>query len=247
MNLSVSKLSDLSGVSVRTLHYYDEIGLLKPASKSQAGYRFYSMASLERLQHILFYRELGFELSQIKDLLDAPNFNKTKAMQDHIELLTLKRDRLSSLISLAKRSLKGEEMSFKEFDMASIEEAKEKYAEEAKEHWGHTAAYAQSVKKTASYDAKDWERIQGEQEEVWSGFAKLAETGKSPSSKEARVLVDKWRDSISRNFYQMTDEIAAGLSEMYVVDERFKNNLDAFGRGTAAFASDAIKASLTQN
>ena len=239
--MTVNEVAKLAGVSVRTLHYYDEIGLLRPDGASEAGYRLYGGAAMERLQQVLFFREMGFPLSQIAAMLNAPNYNKNEALFNHRELLALKRERLDAIIALVDKALKGEDtMSVKEFDMKKIDEAREKYAEEAKARWGGTDAYRQSAERTAKYTKADWAEVSAQSGAIFEGFAALR--GQEPASGEPQALVRRWKDFISAGFYDCTDEILAGLGEMYVADERFTKNIDAYGEGTAAFMHDAIRA-----
>ena len=150
--LTVGETARLTGVSVRTLHYYDEIGLLRPSGTSEGGYRLYDEACLARLQQILFFRELEFPLDEIRRILESPSFNSRRAMERHRELLAMKRERLERLIGLVDHILKGDiTMDFKPFDASEIRRAQEQYAEEAKARWGDSAAYAQSAKKTGAY------------------------------------------------------------------------------------------------
>lgn len=237
---TVHEVAKLAGVSVRTLHYYDEIGLLRPDGASDAGYRLYGSKAMERLQQILFFRELDFPLGEIAAMLNAPNYNKTDALKNHKALLLLKRERLDAILSLVDKALKGEEaVSIKEFDMSKIEEAREKYASEAKARWGESHAYRQSEARTARYTKDDWAKASAQSNAIFEAFAALR--GSDPASQEAQALVSRWKEFISGSFYDCTDEILAGLGEMYVEDERFTKNIDAFGEGTALFMRDAIR------
>ena len=237
---TVHEVAMLAGVSVRTLHYYDEIGLLHPDGVSEAGYRLYGDNAMERLQQILFFRELGFPLGEIAAMLNAPSYNKTDALKNHKALLLLKRERLDAILSLVDRALKGEEtVSMKEFDMTKIDEAREQYASEAKARWGETDAYSQSERRTDRYTKDDWAKVSAESNAIFEAFAALR--GGDPASKEAQALVRRWRDFISGSFYDCTDEILSGLGEMYVEDERFTKNIDVFSEGTASFMRDAIR------
>ena len=158
--MKISEVAKLSGITVRTLHYYDEIGLLKPNKITEAGYRVYSNEDLETLQQILFFRELDFQLNEIKEIMMNPNYDKNKALNKHKELLIEKRERLDGLINLIDKTIKGDNnMSFKEFDNSKIEENKNKYAEEVKNRWGNTDAYKEYEKKTKSYDKNAWNTI----------------------------------------------------------------------------------------
>ena len=239
MKLKINEVAKLTGISVRTLHYYDEIDLLHPSEVTEVGYRLYDEESLERLQQVLFFRELSFPLKEIKNILSNPAFDKHKALENHKKLLLLRRNRLNDLIYLVDNTLRGEiNMSFQEFDMSQIEDAQNKYAQEAKERWGSTDAYASSERKTKGYRPEDWARINAESEEIYSGF--VANLEKEPSAPEVQKLVSDWQEYITRNYYDCTKEILAGLGKMYVYDERFTENIDKHGKGLAAFISRAI-------
>ena len=239
MKLSVSEISRLMGISVRTLHYYDEIGLLKPSETSEAGYRYYDDRSIEVLQQILFFRELDFPLKEIGRILSSPEFDKTQALMRHRELLLLKQKHLGELIRLVDETLGGKE-SMENNNYTNYEEAKAAYAEEARTRWGDTAAYSES-------EARSTRRSKGENDAVMNAAGQIFETFaalrmKSPSDPEVQAAVAQWQQFITDNFYSCTDEILAGLGEMYVADSRFTENIDRYGAGTAQFLSDAIKA-----
>lgn len=237
--MKIHEVAKLTGVSVRTLHYYDEIGLLCPEQTTEAGYRLYGEKSMELLQQILFFRELDFSLKEIHDILSSPAFDQRKALENHKKLLMLKRSRLDNLISLVDKTLKGDsEMSFKEFDMSEIEAAQQEYAKEAEERWGGTDTYAQSMQKTKSYKKEDWAKISAESEKIYRDFA--ANMDKDPTSTEVQGLVAAWQAHITKNFYNCTNEILAGLGQMYAADERFQKNIDRYGEGLADFISKAI-------
>ncbi len=242
----IKEVSEMAGVTVRTLHHYDSINLLKPYFINDAGYRFYGDEELEKLQQILFFRELDFSLEDIKNFLSSPNFDKTHCLSLHKELLWEKRQRLDNIIaSLDKTliSLEGEiEMSKKEmfnsFDMKAIEDHKAKYAEETKKKYGGSDAYKESQNKTSKYNKDDWQNIMGDASEIYKGLALLMD--KDPSTNEVQDLVEKWRSHISKNFYNCTPEIFRGLALMYTADERFTANIDKYGEGLAQFLSDAM-------
>ena len=238
--MRISEVAKLTGITVRTLHYYDEIGLLKPSEITEAGYRLYSREDLEILQQILFFRELDFPLSQIKEIMNNPNYDKEEALKKQKELLIQQRQRIEGLIKLIEKRIEGENnMSFKEFDMNEIEENKKKYAKEVKERWGTSKAYEESEKKTSSYNKEKWGDINQETSEIFKGFAELRNS--DPGSEEVQELVRRWQKYITDNFYTCTNEILSGLGLMYVEDERFKENLDKNGEGTAKLMAEAIK------
>ena len=151
MKRTIGALSKLSGVSIRALHYYDEIGLLHPSEIADSGYRYYDEKAVERLWQILFYRELDFPLSDIAEILASPEFDRARALEEHRTLLLQKRERLDGLITLVSNALKGETaMEFKPFDTSKIDELRDQYAEEAKARWGNTDAYRESARRTAT-------------------------------------------------------------------------------------------------
>jgi len=235
--MKINEVAKLTGVTVRALHYYDKIGLLKPEEITEAGYRIYSENDLETLQQILFFRELDFSLNEIKEMIQNPLYDKTEALEKQKELLMQKRARLDDLITLVEGTLKGErEMSFKEFDMTEIEENKKKYAEEVKERWGTTKAYAEYENKAVS-DEEYQQKMLG-MNVLLKEFAKKRHL--APESGEIQELVEKWKDYITENFYHCTKEILSGLGLMYAADERFAKNIDKNGEGTAEFMSKAI-------
>ena len=238
--MKISEVAKMSGVTVRTLHYYDEIGLLKPSETTEAGYRMYSSEDLERLQQILFFRELDFPLNEIKEIMLNPNYDKNEALNKHKEFLIEKRKRIDGLITLIDKTIKGDNnMSFKEFDNSKIEENKRKYAEEVKNRWGNTDAYKEYEKKTSSYDGNSWNEINEGMVEILKEFADNRE--EDPNSDIIQSLVEKWQSYITSNFYNCTKEILSCLGLMYIGDERFKENIDKYGEGTAEFMAKAIE------
>lgn len=239
MRLSIGSLSKLSGVSIRALHHYDQIGLLQPSEVAESGYRYYDDAAIERLWQILFYRELDFPLAEIGEILDSPSFDRNRALTEHRNLLTQKRERLDRLIKLVSNAMKGEQnMEFKPFDTSEIDALREQYAEEAKARWGNTDAYRESTKRAAQWTEADKKRMEAESGEIFSGFAALV--GTDPADARVQALVARWKAFISQSYYNCTNEILAGLGQMYIADERFMKNIDKFGAGTAKLMSDAI-------
>ncbi|MBR5572654.1 MAG: MerR family transcriptional regulator [Oscillospiraceae bacterium] len=232
--MQIKEFAEFMGVSVRTLHYYDEIGLLKPASVDRStGYRFYDENSLLRMQEILFYRELDFSLKRIGDILSSPHYDKNKALQEQKQLLTLKKERLERLISAIDGAVKGENVMIT-FDSREIES----YKEEAKARWGDTALYTEYTEKIAGKNEAD---LFAGMHTVLAAFSDCMKRGNEPDSHEAQALVKELQDYISTNFYTCTKEILAGLGQMYTADARFKANIDTHGEGTAQFIGTAIR------
>lgn len=239
LKLSISEIAALSGVSVRTLHYYDEIGLLKPREVSESGYRYYDRESLETLQLILFYKELQFSLKDISNIITQPQYDRKQALRKQKELLILKEKRLKKLIKLVDDTLKGEDnMSFKEFDMSEIENAKKKYEKEVKELYGETEKYKESVKKAASYSNEDKEKMAVEYSIIMKEF--YNNKNLNPEDEKVQKLVIKWQNYITKYYYKCTKEILQCLGQMYINDGRFKENIDKNGKGTAEFMAEAI-------
>lgn len=234
---TVHEVSRISGVSVRTLHHYDAIGLLKPTAVTEAGYRLYDDEALSRLQTILLFRELEFPLKEIKEIIESPGFDRKKALKQQIDLLELQRKRLGELVSLARKILNEgvNDMDFSAFDKTEIEN----YAAEAKALWGETNAYKEYESRAKNKTAAGLESCDGLMK-IFAEAGKLL--GKSPAAPEAQSAVGELCRFITENYYTCTPEILRGLGEMYVGDGRFKANIDAAGgEGTAEFVSEAIK------
>ena len=237
MKMQIKEFAEFMGVSVRTLHYYDEIGLLTPALVDKfTGYRFYDDNSLLRMQEILFYRELDFSLKSIGEILSSPNYDKTKALKEQKHLLTLKKERLERLISAIDGAVKGETI-VKAFDNSEFE----KYKAEAKEKWGKTDAYKEHAERTKNYSKQKWNDLAEGMDHIMAEFAACMRKGETPDSAAAQTLVKLLQDHISDNYYLCTNQILAGLGQMYVADERFRNNIDKHADGTAEFICEAIE------
>ena len=236
MKMQVKEFAEFTGVSVRTLHYYDEIGLLTPAFVDKTtSYRFYDENSLLRMQEILFYRELDFSLKSIGEILSSPNYDKIKALNEQKQLLTLKKERLERLISAIDGAVKGENV-MKAFDNSKFE----KHKAEAKEKWGKTDAYKEHAERTKNYSKQTWDSLAEGMNHIMAEFALCMRNGERPDSTEAQNLVKMLQNHITENYYLCTNQILAGLGQMYVADERFTNNIDKHADGTAAFIFAAI-------
>ena len=235
--MTVHEVSKRTGISIRALQYYDRIGLLPPTTVTDAGYRLYDDAALLTLQQILLFRELEFPLGDIKRILNDPNFDRAKALEQQIRLLKLKRERLDRIIDLAQRQKDkgGDLMDFSAFDSEQIE----RYAKDAKVQWGDTKEYRE-------FEAKDLTKEQQRTAgaglmELFRAFAALKDG--APDAPEAQAAVKKLQDYISANFYSCSNDVLKGLGQMYGAGGEFTENIDAYaGEGTAAFAAKAIAA-----
>ena len=233
----VNEVSKLTGVSIRTLQYYDTIGLLTPSKYTESGYRLYDDTALERLQQILLFKELEFSLKEIKEIIDAPNFDRAKALEQQIELLTLKKEHLENLIDFARgiKTIGVKKMDFTVFDTKKIDE----YSKRAKEQWGETSEYQE-------YEEKSKNMTDAQQKDVINSFMLIfAEFGKlkdqDAASNVVQLQVKKLQDFISEHYYKCSKEILSGLGKMYVSGGEFTENIDSYGgEGTAEFTAKAI-------
>ena len=236
--MTVKQVSELTGVSIRTLRYYDEIGLLPPASHTEGGYRLYDDTALERLQQILLFRELEFPLKDIVRIVSSPDFDRKKALEQQIELLELKKQHLENLISFARgiKLLGVRAVNFSAFDTSKLDE----YAKRAKEQWGNTPEYKELKEKESKRAPEEEQQLM---ERFMSLFAEFGELkGGSPESEEAQAMVKKLQSFITEHFYNCTDKILAGLGKMYAGGGEISENIDKVGgRGTADFAAAAIE------
>ncbi len=238
MRMQIKEFADFTGVSVRTLHYYDEIGLMKPAQVDPfTGYRYYDEQSLLRMQEILFYRELDFSLKSIGEILSSPDYDRHKAMESQKRLLTLKKERLERLILAIDGAMKGENM-MQAFDNTEFEN----YKAEAREKWGKTQAYQEHAEKTKGYSKEKWNSLTEGMDQIMAAFALCMKSGEATDAAQAQQLVKTLQEHITENYYTCTDQILLGLGQMYVGDERFRQNIDRHGEGTAQFICDAVEA-----
>lgn len=236
--MTVKEMSGRTGVSIRTLQYYDRIGLLHPAGHTASSYRLYDDADLERMQQILLFRELRFPLKQIGKILDSPGFDRKKALRQQIDLLTIQKERLEALILLAEDVMtKGERtMDFEPFSTRK----QEAYTEQARKQWGDTAAWAEYENKSDGRTKEESDRIAGELMKLFEGFGVLR--GTDPSSGEAQAQVKTLQSFLSEHYYTCTTDILRALGQMYAAGGEMTENIDrAGGSGTAAFAAAAIE------
>lgn len=236
MKMHIKEFAIATGVSIRTIHYYDEIGLLTPAYVDKiTGYRYYDENSILRMQEILFYRELDFSLKSIKEILTSPNYDKNKVLNEQKELLILKKERLEKIIFAIDAAIKGENV-MSVFDNSEFE----KYKNEVKEKWGQTEVYKEHSEKTKTYSKEKWNNLASGMDQIMAMFSTCLKNENEANSVEAQELVRKLQNHISENYYHCTNEILASLGGMYIADERFKNNIDKHAIGTAEYISKAI-------
>ena len=240
--MKVKEVSQLTGVSIRTLHHYDDIGLLVPDDLTEAGYRIYSEENLAILQQILFFRELGFSLKKIKELLSSPSFDRQEAFDMQRDMLLAKRQQLDEMMATIERTIrheKGEIMMTNEEKFQGFDFSKNPYEQEARDRWGDKAV-DESNKKVAQFGPE----IGEEMNRIYFSLAEISHL--DPASKEAQKRIEEWYTFLNKmGNYSLA--AFAGLGEMYVADERFTKNIDQFGEGLAEFMRDAMKVFAENN
>lgn len=253
MTYTIGKVATMTHVSVRTLHYYDAIDLLNPSFETASGYRLYDDGDLELLQQVLFFRALGFPLAQIKAIVQSPTFDRRTALEAHRSALLERRRAVDALLTAVDHTIdavdKGETMDTKDmfdaFDERALEEHRTKYAEEAKQRWGTTDAYAESQKRTSKYTKEDWARILHESGQIDADMAALMD--RAVTDPEVQDVVRRRREHFDQYFYTCSVTMLAGLSEMWVSDARFTATYDKIKPGLAQFWHDAVQAYCTKN
>ncbi|MGW0330917.1 MerR family transcriptional regulator [Streptomyces sp. NPDC003011] len=250
MSHSVGQVAGFAGVTVRTLHHYDDIGLLVPSGRSHAGHRRYSDADLDRLQQILFYRELGFPLDEVAALLDDPAADPRAHLRRQHELLTARIERLQKMAAAVEHAMEARTMGIdltpaEKFEVFGDKDP-EQYAEEAEQRWGGTEAYAESQRRAARYTKDDWKRVQAEANAWSERYDALMAAGEQPAGDRAMDLAEEHRQHIRTWFYDCPYELHRCLGDMYVSDERFKAFYDSLRPGLAEHLRDAIKANAAR-
>ncbi|MBQ1030031.1 MerR family transcriptional regulator [Micromonospora parva] len=246
MAYTVGQVAKVAGVTVRTLHHYDEIGLLSPSGRTSAGYRRYDDADLQRLQLVLYYRELGFPLEEITAIIDDPAADPAAHLRRQHELLTVRLKRLQEMVTAIEFAMEATKMNiqltpeerFEVFGDFSPEE----HEAEAEQRWGDTDAYRESNRRASRYGKEDWLRIKAENEDWGRRIVALMAAGAPADSAEAMELAEEHRQLISRWFYECSYEMQTGLADMYLADERFTAHYENIAEGLAAYLHEAIHA-----
>ena len=243
---TIGEVAELAGVTVRLLHHYDEIGVLSPSGRSDAGYRLYSHEDLERLQEILVWRQLGFPLAEIKTLLDDPAHNRGRALARQRELVAGELGRLQAVARALDEAIAANENGTKAKEMTMFDGFDQsQYEEEVRERWGETEAYRESARRTAAYGDDEWEQIKAEAAAINASFVELLRAGEPTEGDAARAVAERHRRHISCWFYECSPVFHRGLAEMYVADPRFKATYEKQAAGLAAYVHDAIVANAS--
>ncbi|GIG57903.1 HTH-type transcriptional activator TipA [Longispora fulva] len=246
MGYSVGQVAKYADVTVRTLHHYDEIGLLSPSGRSSAGYRRYDDSDLERLQSLLFYRELGFPLEEIAAILGDPDADATAHLRRQRELLLSRIGRLQDMVAAVEFAMEARQVGItltpeERFEVFGNHDPAE-HEVEAERRWGGTDAFRESARRTRSYTKEDWLVIKGQAASINQRLALAMTSGIPADDPQATDLAEEHRQHITRWYYDCTYEIHRGLAEMYVADPRFTATIDADGEGLAVYVRAAILA-----
>lgn len=236
--MTVNEVSKLAGVSIRTLQYYDKIGLLHPTGHTDAGYRLYDDTDLERLQHILLFRELEFSLKDIASIINSPDFDRSKALEQQIEMLKLKREHIDNLMNFALgiKLLGVKHMDFKAFDRSKLDE----YSRQAKDMYKESPEYKEMEEKSKNRTKEEEGILADRFMLLFKEAGTLKDT--DPASPEAQDLVKRIQDFITANLYTCSKKILSGLGKMYSGGGDFTKNIDEYGgEGTAEFIDKAIQ------
>lgn len=247
-SFSVGELARMAGVSVRTLHHYDAIGLLSPEQRSGSGYRLYGPEAVGRLREILTYRELGFALEEIAELLDGSSHGLVERLAEQRQLIGRQAKRLAGIANAIDKEMEAQKMGttltaaerlevFGEFDPADHEA-------EARERWGKSDAYATSARRTASYSKAQWQQIRAESDQLGAGFAAAMAEGEAPDSERAMDLAEAHRAHISQWFYECSAEMHVELTRLYVDDPRFARHYERRAKGLGGYIQAAARANL---
>jgi DNA-binding transcriptional MerR regulator len=248
---SVGQVAALTYVSVRTLHHYDELALLRPSDRTAAGYRRYTAADLQRLQQVLYYRELGFGLDEIASILADPGIGAEDHLRRQHRLLRQQISRHQSMVAAIEKEMEARQMGIalspeEQFEIFGENYLGEDYAAEAEQRWGDTEAYQQSQQRTAAYTKDDWIQIRAETEANERGFAETMRSGAPSDGESAMDLAEAHRQGIVTWFYDCGYDIHRGLAELYLADERFCRHYEDLAPGLARYVHDAILANAAR-
>jgi DNA-binding transcriptional MerR regulator len=249
--VNVGEVAALAGVTVRTLHHYDRIGLVTPSGRTAAGYRDYATTDLDRLHQVLVYRELGFPLEEIATLLDDPDADPAAHLRRQHRLLRDRLERTQALVAAVEKEMEARSVGIsltpeERFELFG-DGFSEEYEAEAEQRWGETEAWAQSRRRTSAYTKDDWVRIKTEGEDVERRFAVALRAGVAADSAQAMDLAEEHRRHIARWFYDCPPGMHAGLGRMYVEDERFTAHYERLAPGLAQYVSAAVQANAARH
>lgn len=247
MEYGIRELAELAGVSARTLRWYDSVGLLRPCRVGENGYRYYSSAEVDRLQHILFYRELGIELKRIKEILEDPGFDRLSALRGQMEALKNERDRLDVVIAAIQKAIRAEERNekmkdkekFEAFKRDKVAQNEAKYGAEARGKYGSEAVDA-SNRMMMNMSPEEYSRWEALDQEILSRLEAAVTSGLNPTGEEGEQIAGLHKQWLCCTWEKYTTQAHKGVAQMYVLDERFTQYYDRNVSGCAQFLRDAV-------
>jgi DNA-binding transcriptional MerR regulator len=250
--LTVGRLAELAGVTIRTLHHYDQIGLVQPSWRTAGGYHAYSGADAERLRHVLFYRRLGFGLSEIAEMVNDPDTDAVAHLRRQRELLMERREEVDAMVAAIDKELEARTMGInltpeEQLEVFGTDKVGGEWADEAERRWGGTDAYAESQRRASAYGKEDWQRIKAETDGNVEAFAAAMRAGLPADGRDAMDLAEQHRQHISRYFYDCGYPMQRCLADIYLADERFAGNYNAVEPGLAQYMHDAIHANASRH
>ncbi|HVT21845.1 MAG TPA: MerR family transcriptional regulator [Mycobacteriales bacterium] len=247
---TVGRVAEIAGVTVRTLHHYDEIGLVRASGRTAAGYRFYEPSDIDRLHQVLTYRRLGFALDDIAALIDDPDIDAVGHLRRQRALLVERGERISAMVTAIDKELEARAMGMQltpeeQLEVFGTDKVGGEWAAEAEQRWGETAAFRESQRRTASYTKEDWARLKDESDAALRSFADAMRGGVAADSAAGMALAEAHRDFLTRWFYDCDHQMHRNLAEMYVADERFSATFEVVAPGLAVYVRDAVVANAT--
>jgi DNA-binding transcriptional MerR regulator len=250
-HLTVGRLAELAGVTVRTLHHYDEIGLVRPSGRTASGYRTYDASDVERLRQVLTYRRLGFGLREVAALLTDPSADAVAHLRRQRELLVAQREHVDALVAAIDKELEARAMGInltpqEQLEVFGTAKPGGEWADEAERRWGETDAYQESQRRASAYSKEEWTRIRSEADGCVAAFAAAMRAGLEAGSADAMDLAERHRQHICRYFYECGYPMHVGLADMYVGDERFTATYEGVEAGLAQYVHDAIHANAAR-
>lgn len=244
---AIGEVAELAHVSVRALHHYDDVGLLRPSGRTGAGHRRYSAADLQRLRQVLYYRELDFGLDDIARMLDDPGADIDTHLRNQHRMLRERIDRDSGLLRALEKEMEARQMGIsltpeEQFEVFGTDKVGGEWADEARERWGRTAQFQESQRRTAGYTKQDWQRLKAEADDGLRAFRDVMQSGAPADGEAARALAEEHRAFLTRWFYECGYEMHRRLAETYIADERFRATYEVVAPGLAQYVHDAIVA-----
>jgi DNA-binding transcriptional MerR regulator len=251
VDYSIGEVSALAQVSVRTLHHYDDIGLLTPTGRTSGGHRRYDTGDLGRLRQILIYRELDFGLDEIAAMLADPGNGTDAHLRRQHRMLRDRIDRAGDLLRAVEKEMEARKMGIsltprEQFEIFGTDQVSGEWADEARDRWGDTDAYREAQHRTTAYTKDDWKRLKEESDAGLRAFRDAMQAGQPASGSAARELAESHRLFLNRWFYECDHDMHRGLAETYVTDARFTKTFDAVAPGLAQYVHDAILANAEQ-